>query len=266
MSHVRSRSAAVALTSAALMGLSALAVPATAGAADLDCAPSEAVTYSVTGGSIQWGVKRSYRSYLKGNIAQGGWDLADGATFVGSETGEDGRFSWPISGGSVAAADSATASATGTVNLHGHHGALETTMKNPTVVIDGDEAVLKMDYRGKKLNMDPNATPEWSEGTQVPAANFSPNQAGDFQREGTVTVSAGTSTLAPEFVAAMGNYDAGKTMDPVTAVLEITASCEPAPGGGNGGGNGDGDDDDDQGTTPECIFGSLGTLFGSLSA
>ncbi|GAA4259480.1 HtaA domain-containing protein [Dietzia aurantiaca] len=257
-----SRSGAVALTSAALMGLSALAIPAVAAADDATCAPED-VTYSVDGGTIEWGVKQSFRNYLNMPFVEGGWNLGEGVTFQGSPTGADGRFIWPVTSGAVTSQNSAEASGEGEVHLHGHHGALDTRISNPTVEIDGDEGVLKMDYRGTELNMDPNADPVYTEGTQVVAATFDLSAVGDFHRTGTVTVTADSSTLHSEFVPALGNYDAGETMDPITASLTITSSCGD---GGNGdgddnGGNNDGDGDDNNGGG---IFGSLGNIFGSL--
>ncbi|MCD2263010.1 HtaA domain-containing protein [Dietzia aurantiaca] len=259
-----SRSGAVALTSAALMGLSALAIPAVAAADDTVCAPED-VTYSVTGGTIEWGVKQSFRNYLNMPFVEGGWNLGEGVTFQGAPTGADGRFIWPVTSGAVTSQNSAAASGEGEVHLHGHHGALDTRISNPTVEIDGDEGVLKMDYRGTELNMDPNADPVYTEGTQVVAATFDLNAAGTFHKAGTVTVGSDRSILHSEFVPALGNYAAGSEMDPVTLNLEVSSACEPG-GGDNGGGDNGGDDNggDDDDNTGGGIFGSLGNIFGSL--
>ena len=72
-----------------------------------------------------------------------------------------------------------------------------------------------------------------------------------------------------------GFYAAGAPMDPITATITVTSSCEDAgePGdggddngdGGNGGDNGGGDDNgtlpgDDDDNTGGGFFGSLGSL------
>lgn len=244
MSLTASRSAAVALTSAALMGLSALAIPAVAGADEVTCDPTD-TSYSVTSGSIEWGFKQSFRSYLKTG-AKGSWELSEGATFKGSEVGADGRFAWPISGGAVSGKNVATASGVGNARLTGHDGALDTTLSNPTVEITGTKGVLKLDYKGNKANMTPGAPAEPVSGTQVVAATFDLAKATNFQQDEQVTVTSKPSLIGVDFVPAFGNYPAGSQLDPVTVVLDITPPCNGETGG-----------TDDEGG----IFGSLGRLF-----
>ena len=277
-----SRSGAVALTSAALMGLSALAIPAVAAADDTACA-AEDVTHSVTGGAIKWGVKESFRSYLAGPIAHGGWDL-DGTTFEGSERGADGQFVWPIadSASTVGEDGSASVSGTGSVRMHGHENVLDTTLSNPTVAINGTAGEIKVDYRAKKPEgFTPTAPFEWVEGTQSTGATFSLEAAQDFTRAGEITVTTTNARLSAELNDAMGEfYGEGAEVDNVTLVLNVTESCTTEPGDGdngggddNGGDNGGGDGDDNGGdngggggddNTGGGIFGSLSNIFGSL--
>lgn len=246
MSRIASRSAAVALTSAALMGLSALAIPGVAAAEDVNCDP-DATTYSVTGGSIEWGFKQSFRSYFQTG-AQGTWTLSEGVSFKGSERGADGRFAWPISEGAVSGANDATASGDGSVHFVGHSGALDTTLSNPTVEITGTTGELKLDYAGNEFNMTPGAPAVPVSGTQVVAATFTLPNPSTFQTGGQVTVTSNPSVIGNDFVQAFHSYPSGTQLDPVTVVLDITAPC-------NGG---DDDNNDDNGGG---IFGSLGKLF-----
>lgn len=258
MSDSRSRSAAVALTSAALLGLSALAVPATAGAADIDCDPS-AATYEVTGGSIKWGFKQSFRNYFY-NFAHGTHTLGEGVTFEGANNGADGKYVWPVSAGTVEDADSATASGEGSVNFNAHGGVLDTTLSNPTIEINGTSGALKIDWVSNEFTTDEDADPESQSGEQTVAATFTLPSAADFHRGGQITVTSPVSVIGDDFVPAFANYPSGSELDPVTLVLDVTASCTGAPAE-------PGDPDDGgQGTTPDGIFGSLGTLFGSLGA
>ncbi len=258
MTPTASRSAAVALSSAALMGLSALAIPGVAGAADVNCDPATS-TYEVTGGSVQWGVKQSFRSYLMGPIAHGGWTVEGGAEFAGAERGPDGRFIWPIAKGSgaVTTAGAATASGAGSVTMHGHDDVLGTTLSDPTVAITGTQGELKLDYRAKKAESFTAGSPfVWVEGEQVTAVKFALPAARDFHRDGTTTITTGATTLETGFNEALGGiYEAGSTMDPVTLVLEIAQTCAVDPG-----------DDDGQGTVPDGILGSLGSVSGILGS
>ncbi|GLB64657.1 hypothetical protein NCCP2495_25360 [Dietzia sp. NCCP-2495] len=249
-----SRSGAVALTSAALVGLSALAIPAVATADDTACAPED-VTYSVTGGTIEWGFKQSFRSYFFGGFAHGELTTSEGVTFEGGQTAADGRIVWPVTSGSVTSASSATASGTGDANFNAHGGALDTTLSNPTIEINGTEGVLKLDYEGNQFDTS-GGTPVPLTGTQVVAATFDLTAAPDLHNEGTTTLTSGPSIIGDDFVEVFGSYPSGSTLDPVTASLTVTSSCSDT------GEPGDGDDGGDN--TGGGIFGSLGTLFGSL--
>ena len=267
MPHFASRSGAVALTSAALMGLSGLALPAVATAADATCAPEDA-TYSVTGGTIEWGYHQPFRTYFFNQFAKGKITPSEGVQFVGEPAGADGRIVWPVTDGSVESATSAVASGEGSANFSAHGGALNTTFANPTVEINGTEGVLKLDYTGKAEDGTDVTQP------QAAAANFTVPSAPDFQTAGSMTITA-DATLDEQFVPVFGRYDAGTEVDPVTVKLNITSSCEDAgePGdggddnddGGNGGDNGGGGDNgtlpgDDDDNTGGGFFGSLGSL------
>lgn len=267
MSHLASRSAAVALTSAALVGLSALAIPGAAGADDINCGPED-VTYAVTGGTIEWGVKQSFRNYIKGPIAHGTWVLGEGVTFAGAEKGPDGHFEWPLTAATseVASESSATATSAGSVTFSGHDDVLATTLSNPTVEINGTEGSLKLDFRAKEAeSFTPNSPYVWIEGTQETAVEFSLDAAPDFHGSTTIAITSGATELEEGFAAAMGSvYTAGDPMDPVTLNLNIGATCadESGDGGDPGTDPGDGqipgtDDEDDNGG----FLGSLRKLF-----
>lgn len=248
MSLIASRSAAVALTSAALMGLSALAIPGVAAAEDVNCDPAD-VTYSVTGGTIEWGFKQGFRSYFFSNIAHGVLTPTDGVEFVGDEKGADGRLVWPVTGGAATSATAAVASGEGSANFAAHGGAMNTTIANPTVEINGTTGVLKLDYAG------PSRDGGDVSATQADAANFTLPEALDFHGSTTVTASA-PATLAAEFVPAFG-YAAGDEVDPVTVNLTIAQTC----GAGGGDDNGNPNEGEVPGDTDGGIFGSLGRLF-----
>ncbi|MFC8451840.1 HtaA domain-containing protein [Kitasatospora sp. NPDC057223] len=67
-----------------------------------------------TAGSLDWGVRRTFRDYVTGSIAKGRWELADGAADGGA------FFRWTPAAGSYDAATGAlTASFAGTVHFTG---------------------------------------------------------------------------------------------------------------------------------------------------
>lgn len=252
MPHIASRSGAVALTSAALLGLSALTLPTVASAADATdtCDPADA-TYAVEGGTIEWGFKQSFRSYFFGNFAHGVFTPSEGVSFVGEQAGADGRVVWPVTSGTVDSAIAATATGSGEANFKAHDGALNTTLSNPTIEINGTEGVLKLDYEGYEFDI-AGGTPVPLTGTQVVAATFDLEAAPDFHSGGTATLTSGPSTIGDDFVEVFSNYPSGSELDPVTASLTVTSSCSDAGEPGDDDGNGGG------------VFGSLGTIFGSL--
>lgn len=278
MPHFVSRSGAVALTSAALMGLSGLALPAVATADELTCSPEDA-SYAVTGGTVEWGFKQSFRNYFFGGFAGGAITPSEGVSFVGEKTGPDGRVVWPVSSGSITSATAATASGSGDAAFTAHHGALNTTLSNPTVEIDGTEGVLKLDYEGNEFDM-AGGDPVPLSGTQVVAATFDLTTAPNFHADETVTLTSTPSVIGDDFVEVFGSYGPGSELDPVTVTLAVTAACDDAaePGDGeqpgNGGQPGDdngtlpGEDDDDNDNASASasggIFGSLGKLFDFL--
>ena len=227
MSLTGSRRIAVALSSTAMLGLSAFALPGTAGAVEIDCDPGD-VTYSVTGGTIGWGVKTSFRNYVTGFMAHGHWTLGEGVTFSDA----NGQFVWPITSGAVNSETSASASGEGSVAFYGHSGAMDLTMSNPTVELDGTEGELKLDYRSK-VN---GSVDDWYTGAQTTAVKFEVPADLALNESGTVTIASGATIIEDEFVDAMGGfYGPGSEMDPVSASIEITATCAIDPGEGEPG-------------------------------
>src|SRR5690606_21047322 len=83
--------------------------------------PSAAAPVAATGGSIEWGVKASFRNYVASPIAHGTITTAGGATQLSS-----GAFSFPVNGGSHDADAGATdAASDGSVHFVGHGGILD---------------------------------------------------------------------------------------------------------------------------------------------
>ncbi|MTB88777.1 HtaA domain-containing protein [Aeromicrobium senzhongii] len=117
-------------TTVAALTAGVLAFSPTAHAAE---APQEIVS-----GSISWGLKSSFRTYLASPIAKGKVTVAQPATDDGSRT------TFAYASGSWAS-DSASVGAQGSVTFTGHEGALDLTISDPRIVVTGSSAQLVVD-------------------------------------------------------------------------------------------------------------------------
>lgn len=92
---------------------------------------------AVSGGSLTWGLRTSFMSYIQGSIANGSATASDGASFQNS------KFTFPASSGVYnLSTREGTLNFSGTMHFEGHHGILNTTFSNPSLVISGNSAVL----------------------------------------------------------------------------------------------------------------------------
>ena len=102
------------------------------------------VTERSTEGSLQWGVKSNFRSYVTGGIAHGTITASKGA----SQAAGNGVFTFP-----QASSDTDWNGRTGTVQyagqvtFHGHGGALNHTIANPQILVTSpSDAELRIEY------------------------------------------------------------------------------------------------------------------------
>lgn len=173
-------------------------------------------TVRVTGGSMAWGVKTSFTTYVRGGIAKGGWDLAGGATWNGA------AFNFPVSHGTYS---SKTASGTinyaGSIHFTGHHGVLDVHMSNPTLKINGNKAQLWMtvdssDMSGNKKNFG-----------RIHFANVGISAVVSADGK-SMRITTGSVTLTSVGAQAFaGFYSAGQAMDLISSNLttDPSTSC-----------------------------------------
>lgn len=221
MTHTRARkltwfTGALAATACIAMNLFAPASAQPARAAEA-CVP--------TGGTLSWGVKESFRSYISGSIAKGSWETTDGAGY------ETPNFSWSSPSGALDATSGAgDVSFMGTVQFSGHNGLLNTNMSNPTISFAGDgTATLLLDVYSTdtagEAAVDVQQTPFAS--VTVPT----PLPMGETE----LTVAGAPATLTAEGAEAFaGFYAEGEALDPVTVSLTfencgVEAEPEPEP-------------------------------------
>lgn len=173
----------------------------------------------VTSGTLSWGVRSSFTSYIRGSIAKGGWDL-NGVSWDGSD------FNFPASGGIY---DTNTRTGTiyysGTVHFYGHKGILDVTMSNPAIEINGNSGALYLsvagsDMQGNKFNLG-----------RVYFANLSFN--GVNAGNGSLSFEGAQVTLTAEGAKAFaGFYEAGVVLAPMSSSATLTpaTACDPATG------------------------------------
>ncbi len=206
----------------AAVAVALLVAPAAANAvspanmAQATAAPAGADTCEITGGTLKWGVKERFRSYISGSIANGSWETGDGVTY------ETPEFTWQGAAGEIDPATGVGAvSFSGSVHFTGHDGVLDLTLANPTIEFEGDgKAALMLD--AKSTDMEGKVTvdtaQEWVGELVAPTALA---LQGD-----TLELSGMQATLTNSGAAAFaGFYEAGAELDAVSLNLE-TAGCE----------------------------------------
>jgi len=177
-------------------------------------------TAPTTAGSLTWGVKESFRSYIVGPVAHGGAATSGGASVA------DGvfRFGQADGGTWTAATGTGTVRYAGTVRFTGHDGALDIALTNPVVEITGaTSGRLLVDARSTGLD----GSTFVRDGVAVATlALGTPSTTAD----GAVTyTNAGATLTADGALAFSGFYPAGTALDPVTFTVGAKATT---PGGG----------------------------------
>ncbi|WP_394434686.1 HtaA domain-containing protein [Streptomyces sp. SGAir0957] len=159
-------------------------------------------------GAVDWGVRRTFREYVTGDIAQGRWKLADGAQDGGA------LFRFPDGKGTYdkkkQTLDGAFA---GSVRFTGEHG-LDLTLARPTVTVADGKGTLRADVTsGRKT----------TKATALVTFTVTSLAAGD----GLVRVEEAPAVLTAAGAKAFGGmYQAGAAMDPVSLAVALDAGAE----------------------------------------
>lgn len=190
----------------------AVAALAVAGGAPA-IANASTMTGDVTGGTLDWGVKESFRSYVVSPVADGEIETSGGA-----EQNSDGSFRFAGGTGSVGDG-SAELAFTGTVRFTGHAGELELIISDPSVQIDGSTGTLTADVS--------SLSPE-GELAEFPGAVLGDLDISGVTLEpdadGMVAVSGVPAVLSDAGAPAFGGfYDAGEALDPVSFTVQASA-------------------------------------------
>ncbi|MGO3253476.1 HtaA domain-containing protein, partial [Microbacterium gubbeenense] len=174
-------------------------------------------------GSLEWGVKESFRNYVVGSIAHGKITAAEGAT----QGSDNGVFSYPqAASGTTWDEESRTGTVqyAGQVTFYGHDGVLNHTIANPAIrVADGKSAELVASYRGNVVVFaDVDLGSAVSQDLPNGAIRFS-GAGTALTHEGAAFFSYGESTF----------YEPGTELDRVTFTVGGASDVPPAeePGG-----------------------------------
>jgi hypothetical protein len=176
----------------------------------------QAAPTQVTGGSLDWGLKESFRSYITGPIAQGTISVSGGTI-----RNADGTFKFPAASGSYDnAAGTATLSFGGAVRFLGHNGELDMTLSNLRIVLNGTTGTLTTDI------VSDGATFSNTAFVTLDLTGISPTVSGNrFTWTGVPT-----SLTPPGSTAFSGFYPAGQVMDPISFTLDTGAAATPTTG------------------------------------
>jgi Htaa len=184
-------------------------------------ASAAAATIPIKGGEVDWGIKASFRSYIKSPIAAGKIELSGGAVEAA-----DGTYKFPVESGTYDLMTHATTVQTrGAVHFTGHYSgevpALDMTVADPRVVLEGETGAVFADIACKSL--------ETSEMVDYPGVEFATLDtsavAPSFEGKAVSLAGIPAKLTAAGAEAFAGFYTAGTALDPVGVV----ASFDPTP-------------------------------------
>lgn len=182
-------------------------VPATITSAPV--ASAAAAVCEDFGGTLSWGIKKSFRKYVVGKVAQGEIDPApDGS----------GNFTFEVVTNRIAVedADSGVIPLAGNVRFTGHDGKLDMKLSNFRVEVDGSDAKLVVDYISNKIkNFTADADAEEVEVHNVAIAEVSLSSEANFNG-GTFDLSGTPRLTAEGNELFLDQYGVGADMDPAS--------------------------------------------------
>lgn len=206
--------AAAALAAAPLFSASAFAAHESAPGSISRLEPAKPAQLT---GSAEWGLRQSFRSYIKTGPAHGSWELLDGAT---------GEFNFPVDDGqSITAETPGTITFKGGVHFTGHDGQLDITIANPVVKFTGpDTADLLLNVKSKAMG-----AADVTDYGQIEFAKLS-NITIQHDGEKKLTVKAPKVVLTAKGAQGFANfYKEGTELDPFSFEINETAAPSPTP-------------------------------------
>lgn len=202
---------AAAVATAALMGATALSLPAAAAAAaaSAEGGPGGGSRLILEDGTLDWGVKDSFRTYVAGPVGQGRTETGGGAG-----KNADGTFRFTGGSGSYDTGTHVVAAAfSGSVRFTAHEGAMDLELSDLKVEMEGTgTGRILADVSSKDMQ-----TGEVTETDALAVADLTFGRDALTTADGVLKLSAAPATLTEEGAKAFsGFYRPGDALDPVT--------------------------------------------------
>lgn len=164
---------------------------------------------TIKSANLGWGVRDSFRNYVRGGIANGSWEL--NGTSYSSEA-----FNWSNGTGTFNGGKGSI-SFSGSVRFTGHHGILDTTIANPRLEINGNSGTL---YATMTSNDPSGKATNYGE-----VALLKVDLSGLQSSAEAVSVNGAATALTAEGAKAFaGFYDAGKDMAPLSFSAAVNSA------------------------------------------
>lgn len=164
---------------------------------------------TIKSANLGWGVRDSFRNYVRGGIANGSWEL-NGTSYSSD------AFNWSNGTGTFKGGKGSI-SFSGSVRFTGHHGILDTTIANPRLESNGNSGTL---YATMNSNDPSGKATNYGE-----VALLKVDLSGLQSSSDAVSVNGAATTLTAEGAKAFaGFYDAGKDMAPLSFSAAINGA------------------------------------------
>ena len=164
---------------------------------------------TIKSANLGWGVRDSFRNYVRGGIANGSWEL-NGTSYSSD------AFNWSNGTGTFKGGKGSI-SFSGSVRFTGHHGILDTTIANPRLEINGNSGTL---YATMNSNDPSGKATNYGE-----VALLKVDLSGLQSSADAVSVNGAATALTAEGAKAFaGFYDAGKDMAPLSFSAAINGA------------------------------------------
>ena len=164
---------------------------------------------TIKSANLGWGVRDSFRNYVRGGIANGTWEL-NGTSYSSD------AFNWSNGTGTFKNGKGSI-SFSGSVRFTGHHGILDTTIANPRLEINGNSGTL---YATMTSNDPSGKATNYGE-----VALLKVDLSGLQSSADAVSVNGAATTLTAEGAKAFaGFYEAGKDMAPLSFSAAINGA------------------------------------------
>ncbi|AKE40855.1 HtaA domain-containing protein [Corynebacterium kutscheri] len=242
----------LAVSMVAVVGAAGISVPQTM-AAEVDTV-SEPVaakecSLQVESGTLKWGIKQSWRNYIKGRIANGKWETSGAVTEgTGENTGKDFQYSFTVdpSNTTITVKDGKIVSSEirtkeSSIVFTGHKEALYSEVKSPMVKTSGSTIDAGSGYVGYYVpgkNMAEYTKADRTEANKKQGEGFfSQGSVSEAKLSGdTLTLKGRSLQYTPQpgtnnkevdgvDVLFMGNYTKGTPVDDVDIELKVKNTC-----------------------------------------